>query len=55
VKKKGRLREGVSLNLRKTVNEKATFYVAKIKNITLVDGVIEKMVGVEGRPQMWSV
>jgi hypothetical protein len=42
VKKNGRLGEGVSLNLRKTVNKRATLYLAKIKNITLVDGVIKK-------------
>jgi hypothetical protein len=55
VNKNGSLGEGVSLKLNRTFNERATLYLAKIKNITLVDGVIEKMVGVEERAQMWSV
>ena len=42
MKKNGKLGEGVSLNLRKTVNEKATLYPAQMKNITLVEGNIEK-------------
>ena len=42
MKKNGTLGEGVSLNLRKTVNEKATLYPAKMKNIALVDRNIEK-------------
>jgi hypothetical protein len=36
VKKNGRLGEDLSLNLRKTVNERATLYPAKMKNFMLL-------------------